>query len=92
LGDVVLDEPSLLASPMLPYARMVVRLVEGIPLSLAELVSLLREALRQHSIVHRRRTDYALQILGRQLRRPPRGTGMSQSDGLRILSLIRRDR
>jgi hypothetical protein len=63
LDGVVLDEPGLLASPMLPYLRMAVSLVEGVPLSLAELVSLLRRALRQHSIARRRRTDYVLHVL-----------------------------
>lgn len=68
LNGVVLDEPSLLASPMLSYARMVVSLVEGVPFSLAELVRLLRRALRQHSIGRRRRTDYVLHVLHQ---RPP---------------------
>jgi hypothetical protein len=68
LDGVLLDEPSLLASPMLPYARMVVSLVEGVPFSLAELVNLLRRALRQHSIARRRRTDYVLHVLHQ---RPP---------------------
>jgi hypothetical protein len=71
LDGVVLDEPSLLASPMLPYARMVASLVEGVPLSLAELMGLLRQALRQRSIAHRRRVDYLLHVLGRQHRHPP---------------------
>lgn len=68
LGGVLLDESSLLASPILPYTRMVVSLVEGVPFRLAELVSLLRRALRQHSIARRRRTDYVLQVLHQ---RPP---------------------
>jgi hypothetical protein len=68
LNGVVLDEPSLLASPMLSYARMVVSLVEGVAFSLAELVGLLRRALRQHSIGRRRRTDYVLHVLHQ---RPP---------------------
>lgn len=68
LEGVLLDEPSLLASPTLPYLRMAVSLVEGVPFSLAELISLLRRALRQHSIARRRRTDYVLQVLHQ---RPP---------------------
>lgn len=68
LDGVLLDEPSLLTSPMLPYARMVVSLVEGVPFSLAELISLLRRTLRQHSIARRRRTDYVLHVLHQ---RPP---------------------
>jgi hypothetical protein len=65
LDGVVLDEPSLLASPMLPYLRMAVRLITGVSLSLGELIGLLRRALRQHSIARRRRTDYVLHVLHR---------------------------
>ena len=68
LDGVVLDEPSLLASPTLPYLRMAVRLITGVSLSLGELVGLLRRALRQHSIARRRKTDYVLHVLHR---RPP---------------------
>jgi hypothetical protein len=71
LDGVVLDEPSLLASPMLPYVRMVASLVEGIPWSMAEVVGLLRQALRQHSMARRRRLDYLRHVLGRQHRHPP---------------------
>lgn len=63
LDGVVLDESSLLKSPMLPYVRMVVNLIEGIELSCQELVSLLRQALRQHSIAARSRRDYVLRFL-----------------------------
>lgn len=68
LDGVVLDEPSLLASPTLPYLRMAICLITGVCLNLGELVGLLRRALRQHSIARRRRTDYVLQALHR---RPP---------------------
>jgi hypothetical protein len=71
LDGVVLDEPSLLASPMLPYVRMVASLVEGIPWSMTEVVGLLRQALRQHSMARRRRLDYLRHVLGRQHRHPP---------------------
>lgn len=63
LDSVVLDELSLTTSPMLPYVRMVVNLIEGIELSCQELVTLLRQALRQHSIAARRRRDYVLRFL-----------------------------
>ena len=63
LDGVVLDESSLTTSPMLPYVRMVVNLIEGIDLSCQEVVSLLRQALRQHSIAARRRRDYVLRFL-----------------------------
>ena len=58
LEEVVLDEWSLTCSPMLPYVRMVLRLVEGIELNCREVARLLRRRLRQHSIAYRRRTDY----------------------------------
>lgn len=63
LEGVVLREANLLRSPMLPYVRMVVSLIEGIQVSCQEVVSLLWQAMRQHSIAHRRRTDYVLGFL-----------------------------
>jgi hypothetical protein len=50
-------------SPLLPYVRMVVSLIEGVPRTCQELVRLLRQALRQHSFAFRRRTDYVLRFL-----------------------------
>lgn len=63
LGEVVLDEPSLVNSPILPYVRMIVSLIEGVRFSCHQLVSLLQETLRQHSIAYRTRTDYVLAFL-----------------------------
>jgi hypothetical protein len=63
LAGVVLRESTLANSLMLPYVRMVVRLIEGIELSLDELVQLLRQALRQHSMALRSRKDYVLGFL-----------------------------
>jgi len=63
LEGVVLDESSVVNSPMLPYLRMVVRLIEGIPLTCRELVRLLRQALRQRSLAFRNRIDYVLCFL-----------------------------
>ena len=63
LGGVVLNEAILLKSRMLPYVRMVVSLIEGIEFSYQELVMLLRQAMRQHSIGARRRIDYLLGFL-----------------------------
>jgi hypothetical protein len=60
---VVLRESSLVQSRMLPYVRMVVSLIEGIELSGEVVVRLLRQALRQHRIADRRRTDYVLRFL-----------------------------
>jgi hypothetical protein len=68
LEGAVLDESSLAKSPILPYVRMVVCLIEGIELTCREVVSLLRLAMRQHSIPDPRRTGYALCF---PPRRPP---------------------
>lgn len=43
--------------PMLPYLRMVTSLLEGRPVSLAEVVAMLLRALRQHRMVRVRRID-----------------------------------
>jgi hypothetical protein len=63
LGSVVLDEAGLFESPMLPYLRILVRLIDGIELGLQELVRLLRQALRQRSMAFRTRADYVLRFL-----------------------------
>jgi len=63
LGGVVLNETILLKSRMLPYVRMLVSLIEGIEFSYQELVMLLRQAMRQHSIARRTRSDYVLRFL-----------------------------
>lgn len=63
LEDVVLRTASLASSPILPYARKLVRLIEGLDVSLPELVELLRQALRQRSIASRSRRDYVLAFL-----------------------------
>jgi hypothetical protein len=63
LEGVVLDELSLARSPMLPYVRMIVSLIEGVELSWREVLDLLRQAMRQHSIGARSRIDYLLGFL-----------------------------
>jgi hypothetical protein len=63
LEGVVLDEPTVRTSPLLPYVLTVVNLLEGLRLSLRELVGLLLAVLRQHSIARRRRADYVLKYL-----------------------------
>jgi len=63
LEGVVLRESTVQNSPMLPYVRMIVSLIEGIRLTNNELVNLLRQALRQHSMAYRRRADYVLSFL-----------------------------
>jgi hypothetical protein len=63
LEDVVLDAESVRNSPTLPHVRMLVSLICGIRLSVDELVELLLQALRQHSIAYRSRADYVLRFL-----------------------------
>jgi hypothetical protein len=63
LEGVLLDESGLASSPMLPYVRMVVGLIEGIELTCCEVLRLLLQAMRQHSIGHRGRIDYLLGFL-----------------------------
>jgi len=65
LEGVVLSESSLAESPLLPYLRMVVGLIEGIELTCHEVLHLLRRAMRQHSIGARSRIDYVLVFLQR---------------------------
>ena len=63
LQGVVLNAASLLESRMLPYLRMVVSLIEGIEFSQQEMLQLLQQALRQHSIARRMRCEYVLRFL-----------------------------
>jgi hypothetical protein len=63
LEDLVLSESTLRTSPMLPYVGMIVNLLEGIHLRRHELLELLLQSLRQHSIAYRTRTDYVLRFL-----------------------------
>jgi hypothetical protein len=42
---------------MLPYLQVVCWLIEGRPVSLAEVVAMLRRALRQHRMARTRRID-----------------------------------
>ncbi len=63
LDGVVLDDSSLVNSRILPYVRMVTSLIEGIYIDLNEILAALQQAMRQHSIATRSRTDYALCFL-----------------------------
>ena len=51
------EPPSPWAPRLLHYLAMVTRLVEGRPVSLSEVVAMLRQALRQHRMVRTRRID-----------------------------------
>jgi hypothetical protein len=66
LEDLVLNEATLRTSPMLPYVGMLVGLVESMRLGRHELLKLLLQSLRQHSIAYRTRTDYVLCFLHQQ--------------------------
>ena len=59
LEGVALDESSVARSPVLPYVRMMVSLIEGVAFRGHQIVRLLGRALRQHSIGAPGRTGYA---------------------------------
>jgi hypothetical protein len=59
----LVDERTLTRTPMLPYARMLVRLIDGVKLTCREVLAMLRESLRQRSMPMRRRIDYVLGFL-----------------------------
>ncbi|MGA9210385.1 MAG: hypothetical protein WB347_21500 [Terriglobales bacterium] len=63
--DVALDESSLVRSPMLPYVRMVVSLIEGVHFTCREVVHRLRRTLRQRRIGAGRGADYLRGVLHR---------------------------
>lgn len=63
LEGVLLREFTLSNSPILPYVRMIVWLIEGITLSRAELIGILSHALRQHRFAYRKKIDYVLGFL-----------------------------
>lgn len=63
LQGVVLEESTVLASPLLPYVRMLVSLVEGVAFSRQAIVDLLLRTMRQHSLSRRTRVDYVLAFL-----------------------------
>ena len=62
-AGIVLDESSVLASPMLPYVRMLVSLLEGVAFRRQDLVQLVHRGMRQHSLRRRTRVDYVLAFL-----------------------------
>ena len=60
---VVLDEASVTNSPLLPYVRMMVSLIDGVRLNCRELVGLLLQAQRQHRFAFWSKIDYVLRFL-----------------------------
>jgi hypothetical protein len=65
---VVLNAGRLVTSPMLPYVRMIVHLIEGVRLRGQELLRCLRETLRQHTIATGESGVYVLRF---QHQHPP---------------------
>lgn len=63
LDGFVLDEPTLINSPVLPYVRMVMSVLERRPIGREELLQRLRRSLRQRSIGRLSRREYALRYL-----------------------------
>jgi len=70
LDGLLLDEPTMLNSRMLPYLQMIVWLIEGQKISRDELVARLRRGMRQLSMGGRSRREYVLHYLNQH---PPRG-------------------
>jgi hypothetical protein len=56
----VAELPSAWPRAMLPYLQMVCWLIEGRPVSLAEVVAMLLRALRQHRMARTRRIDHTV--------------------------------
>jgi hypothetical protein len=63
LEGVVLAASRLSTSPMLPYAQLLVKLIDGFELSSRELVEVLQRAVRQRSLASRNRLGYVLNYL-----------------------------
>jgi hypothetical protein len=68
LEDVVLDERTVVKSPILPYVLMVASVLEGRIISRQELLSALLARMRQRSINDRPRRDY---VVGYLSQHPP---------------------
>ena len=63
LDGVALDESLVVNSPMLPYVRTLIWIIDRIRLSQVEVIEWLRQVLRQRSMVYRPRRDYVLCFL-----------------------------
>jgi hypothetical protein len=60
LEGLLLDEPTLVNSRILPYVRMVASVIEGRTIGRDELIAALRKRMRQHSIGRRPQREYIL--------------------------------
>ena len=65
LDGLVLDEVTLVNSPVLPYMQMVASVIEGRTIRRDELIVALRKCMRQRSIDRLSRRDYVLWHLTR---------------------------
>jgi hypothetical protein len=65
LDGLVLDEATLVNSPVLPYVRMVVSLLEGRTIRCEELVATLFHSIRQRSMGRLPHREYVLRYLNR---------------------------
>ncbi len=63
LDRFVLDERALVNSPILPYVRMVVSVLEGRTITREDLIAALRNSMRQRSIGRLPRREYVLRYL-----------------------------
>jgi len=63
LDGVVLDDSLLVNSPMLPYIRTLIWMIDGVRLSHVEVVQWLRKIQRQRSMAYRPRREYILRFL-----------------------------
>jgi hypothetical protein len=63
LDQFVLDEATLVNSPVLPYLLLIVHLLDGGRLTRDELLAALRQSMRQRSIGRRPRREYVLDYL-----------------------------
>jgi hypothetical protein len=63
LDGLVLDEVTLVNSPMLPYLAMVATVLEGRTIGIAELLQVLRQSMRQRSFDRLPRREYVLGFL-----------------------------
>jgi hypothetical protein len=62
-GDDMVVDGCRFDAHMVSYLRMVTSLIEGWRVSVGEILEMLARAVRQHSMVRRRRIDYVLQYL-----------------------------
>lgn len=63
VDDLLLDEPTLVNSHILPHALLVASMIERRAIRREELIAALRKRMRQHSIGRLPRREYVLRYL-----------------------------